>query len=115
MNPWKAMTLAGLLLAASNSLAQRKSCQVYGGFGITPLFYQTMAQAKMGYCLTEKLKIEASFVIVRDKLNGLFEQKFYSLGLNPNPRNFPSVPFRVPVTSTILRSETEEWILASKI
>jgi hypothetical protein len=34
---------------------------------------------------------------------------------NPNPRNFLSVPLRVPITSAILRSETEEWILASKI
>jgi hypothetical protein len=33
----------------------------------------------------------------------------------PNPRNFSSVPFRVPITSAILRSEMEEWILAPKI
>jgi hypothetical protein len=63
---------------------------------------------------TGKRKAEAVLDIIKARIPETFHPESPKLFI-PNPRNFSSVPFRVPVTSAILRSETEEWILASKI
>jgi hypothetical protein len=63
------------------AFAQSFKCSIYAGAGGTPLPYTTILQAKSGYCLNERLRLEVSIVGLRDEFEYARRLQLYSLGL----------------------------------
>jgi hypothetical protein len=80
---WKIAILLLLMAALKNgtAFAQSFKCSIYAGAGGTPLPYTTILQAKAGYCLKDRFKLELSLIHLQDTFYETRRLQFYSFGL----------------------------------